>query len=76
MMSRRKPLIRRRRRVDSNEMQTDRRAIVECLLSARYSEAEIIDYLKGPLGLSEDDAVNAVRDATGTGHISSGRAAT
>jgi hypothetical protein len=57
-------------------VQTDRRAIVECLLSARYSEAEIIDYLKGPLGLSEDEAVNAMRDATGAGHISSDRAPT
>jgi hypothetical protein len=47
-------------------MQTDRRAIVECLLSARYSEAEIIDYLKGPMGLSEDEAIAAVHDATGS----------
>lgn len=46
-------------------MQTDRRAIVECLLSARYTEAEIIDYLKGPLGLSDAEAIAAVRDATG-----------
>jgi hypothetical protein len=76
MMTRPESLIRRGRRVDSQEVQTDRRAIVECLLSARYSEAEIIDYLKGPLGLSEDEAVNAVRDATGAGHISSARAAT
>jgi len=51
-------------------VQTDRRAIVECLLSARYSETEIIDYLNGPLGLSEDEAVHAVRDATGTVRLS------
>jgi hypothetical protein len=76
MLTRPKCLIRRCQRVDSHEVQTDRRAIVECLLSARYSEAEIIDYLKGPLGLSEDEAVNAVCDATGAGHISSERAAT
>ncbi len=50
-------------------VQTDRRAIVECLLSARYSESEVIDYLKGPLGLSEDEAVNTVRDATGAGPV-------
>jgi hypothetical protein len=50
-------------------VQTDRRAIVECLLSARYSESEVIDYLTGPLGLSEDEAVNAVRDATGAGPV-------
>jgi hypothetical protein len=69
-------LIRCRRGVDRHEVQTDRRAIVECLLSARYSESEIIDYLEGPLGLSEADAVIAVRDATGAGNTPSDSSAT
>jgi len=43
----------------------DLRAIVECLLTAHYSDVEIVDYLKGPLGLTEHEAVRAVRDAAG-----------
>ena len=46
-------------------METDRRAIVECLLTASYTEGEIIDYLTGPLGLSEDEAMRAMRDVAG-----------
>jgi len=46
---------------------TDLRAIVECLRTAHYSEGEIVDYLKGPYGLTEDDAVAAVRDSAGAG---------
>jgi len=38
----------------------DLRAIVECLLAAHYSEHEILDYLTGPLGLSDGDATAAV----------------
>lgn len=46
-------------------MRTDLGTIVECLLSAHYSESEIVDYLVGPLGLSEDEAVSAVREGAG-----------
>ncbi|MGO9872478.1 MAG: hypothetical protein ACLPVY_01655 [Acidimicrobiia bacterium] len=46
-------------------MNSDLRAIVECLLTAHYSDVEIVDYLKGPLGLTEHEAVCAVRDAAG-----------
>jgi hypothetical protein len=34
--------------------------IVDCLLAAQYSEHEILDYLTGPLGLSDGDATAAV----------------
>jgi hypothetical protein len=44
----------------------DLRTIVECLLTAHYSEAEILDYLSGPLGYSEDDALLALRDVAGS----------
>jgi len=44
---------------------TDLRAIVECLRTAHYSEGEIVDYLKGPFGLTEDDALAAVSASTG-----------
>jgi hypothetical protein len=44
---------------------SDLRPIVECLLTAHYSEGEIIEYLLGPLGIPEDQAVLAVRDAAG-----------
>ena len=46
---------------------TDLHAIVECLRTAHYSEGEIVDYLKGPFGLTEDDAVAAVCDSAGAG---------
>jgi hypothetical protein len=39
--------------------------MVECLLTARYSESEIVDYLTGPLGLLDEDAIQAVRDVSG-----------
>jgi hypothetical protein len=45
---------------------TELRAIVTCLLTAHYSECEIVDYLKGPLGVPEEDAIRAVDDAAGT----------
>ena len=38
----------------------DLRAIVECLIAAHYSEAEIVDYLTGPLGCSDADAAAAL----------------
>jgi hypothetical protein len=41
----------------------DLRAIVECLFAAHYSEHEIIDYLTGPLGLSDAEAMAAVLPA-------------
>ena len=41
-------------------MAADPRAIVECLLAARYSEHEIVDYLVGTLGISEPAAFAAL----------------
>jgi hypothetical protein len=48
---------------------TDVRAVAECLLTAHYSEHEIVDYLMGPFGLAEDEAMSAVRDAGGGRHF-------
>jgi len=42
---------------------TDLRAFVECLFAASYTETEIIDYLEGTLGVTTEDAVNAVNAA-------------
>ena len=39
---------------------SDLQAIVECLFAAHYSENEILDYLTGPLGLSDAEATAAV----------------
>ncbi len=36
-------------------------AIVELLFAAHYTEREIVAYLMGPFGLSEDEALSAVR---------------
>jgi hypothetical protein len=44
---------------------TDTRAIVECLLSASYTEHEIIDYLETAYGLTTQEAVIAVQDVAG-----------
>ena len=38
----------------------DLRAIVECLVAAQYSEHEILDYLTGPLGCSDEAATAAL----------------
>ena len=46
-------------------MATDLRAIVECLFAAHYSEREIFDYLRGPLGVSDDAARLALHDFAG-----------
>lgn len=46
-------------------MDTDLRAVVECLFAASYTEAEIIEYLEGTLGVALQDAVNAVNAAGG-----------
>jgi hypothetical protein len=35
-------------------------AIVECLVAAHYSEHEILDYLTGPLGCSDETAAAAL----------------
>ena len=48
-------------------MATNIRAVVECLLSASYSEREIVDYLECAFGLTMHDALNAVQEAAG-GH--------
>jgi len=50
-------------------VKTDLRAVVECLLTAHYSELEIVDYLTGPIGVSEADAARAVQEVAGTGTI-------
>ena len=43
-------------RADASPVAADLRTIVECLLAAQYSEAEILDYLVGPLGTTEREA--------------------
>jgi hypothetical protein len=45
----------------------DLRAIVECLRTAHYSEGEIVDYLKGPFGLTAVEADAAMCDSAGAG---------
>jgi len=52
-------------RVDQLGMRTELRAVVECLLTAHYSEQEIVDYLTGPIGVTEAEAVRAVQDCAG-----------
>ena len=47
--------------------QTDFGAIVGCLLSASYSELEIVDYLEHVLGLGAEEAAAVVRDVAGSG---------
>ncbi len=47
-------------------MQTDLRAVVECLLTAHYSEIEIVEYLTGPFGVTEVEALRAVRGCAGS----------
>jgi hypothetical protein len=51
--------------MSSNSVFTDLRAVVQCLFAANYSEREIIQYLMGPFGLSQEAATLAVRDAGG-----------
>ena len=51
--------------MSSNSLFTDLRAVVQCLFAANYSEREIIQYLMGPFGLSQEAATMAVRDAGG-----------
>jgi hypothetical protein len=41
------------------------RTVVECLLTASYSEREIVDYLESAYGLTPQEAVMAVRDTAG-----------
>lgn len=52
-------------RTDPARRVPDLRAIVECLLAAHYSEAEIVDYLTGPLGCSDAEAAAALLAARG-----------
>lgn len=47
-------------------MKTDLPAMVECLLTAHYSEIEIFDYLTGPLGVTEAEALGAIRACAGS----------
>ena len=46
-------------------VKTDLRAVVECLLTAHYSEIEIVEYLTGPIGVTEAEALRAVRGCAG-----------
>ena len=54
-------------RADSATVMTDFRKIVECLHSAHYTDGEIIDYLEHSFGLTADEAIRAVIDASGNG---------
>jgi hypothetical protein len=54
---------------------TNIRAVVECLLTASYSEREIVDYLERAYGLTTQEAVSAVHDAAG-GHAPTERSRT
>jgi hypothetical protein len=51
---------------------TNIRAVVECLLTASYSECEIVSYLESTYGFTAQEAVVAVRDASG-GHAPNDR---
>ena len=55
--------------VDQFDVDTHLRAVVECLLTAHYSEREVIDYLTGPLGVTEGAAITAVRDLAGPAEV-------
>ena len=46
-------------------MDANIRAVVECLLTASYSEREIVDYLENAYGLTPQEATIAVRDTIG-----------
>jgi len=50
---------------DATPVAADLRTIVECLRAANYSEAEIVDYLVGPLGTTEREAYLALEAARG-----------
>ena len=50
-------------------MPADARTIVECLIAAHYSEQEIFDYLTGPLGLSDAEALRALDQVRGPGRL-------
>jgi len=51
--------------MSSKSLFNDLRAVVQCLFAANYSEREIIQYLMGPFGLSQEAATTAVRDGGG-----------
>ena len=46
-------------------MNANLRAVVECLLTAHYSEREIVDYLEGAYGLTLEEALDAVQETAG-----------
>ena len=50
-------------------VRTDLRTVVECLLTAHYCEQEILDYLTGPMGVSEAEAIRAVHAVAGAGDL-------
>lgn len=54
-------------RVDELSVTAELRVMIECLLTALSSDVEIVDYLTGPLGLTQDVAWHAVRDIAGGG---------
>jgi hypothetical protein len=60
-------------RADAWDVEVNIRAVVECLLTASYSEREIVDYLEGAYGLTPQEAVTAVRDTAGGDELSSER---
>ena len=53
-------------------MNTNLRAVVECLLTAHYSEREIVDYLESAFGLTLEEALDAVQDTAGGLPLGSG----
>ena len=58
-------------RADAWGVDANIRAVVECLLTASYSEREIVDYLENAYGLTPREAVIAVRDTAGGDDFSS-----
>jgi hypothetical protein len=52
-------------RADAGDVDVNIRAVVECLLTASYSEREIVDYLESAYGLSAQEATIAVRETAG-----------
>ncbi len=49
-------------------MNIDYRAIVQCLLTAHYTEFEVVEYLEHVLGLAPEAAARSVRDVAGGSH--------
>ena len=53
--------------IDQSSVEDELRSVVECLLTARYSEREIVDYLEGPFGVSPETAARAILAVAGSG---------